>query len=108
MITPTAVLLILSGTTVPAETTDPDVQKILIDNAGPIAMAFVVALGIAMFFLFRSMSRQIKKIDPTLPAGPQDTAEALDRERIAEAMERGRTTGPGGAPGPDADDASGS
>jgi hypothetical protein len=106
MITTSAALL-ATVTSLPAGVTDPDLQKTLIDDAGPIAMAFIVALGIAMFFLFRSMSRQIKKIDPELPPGPQDVAEARDRELTAEALERGRQEAKGDGSGSDAGDAAG-
>ena len=44
-----------------AETTDPDQQRSLIDDAGPIAGLFVLLLGIAIFFLWKSMSKQMKK-----------------------------------------------
>ena len=76
---------------------DPDVLSRLIDDAGPIAMAFVVAIGIALFFLFRSMSKQLKRIDPELPAGVDDREQARDRAYTQEAMERGEAA----APGPD-------
>jgi hypothetical protein len=81
-----------------AATTDPDQQRSLIDDAGPIAMAFVVVLGIALFLLYRSMTKQMRKIDPQLPSGPDDREQELDREVTDEAVERGS---------PDADDASG-
>jgi hypothetical protein len=72
-----------------AETTDPDQQRSLIDDAGPIAGAFVLSLGIAIFFLWRSMSKQLKKIDPSLPSGRDDREQALDRQLTDEAVERG-------------------
>lgn len=74
---------------VPAETTDPDTQTTLINNALPIAGLFVLLLLIAIYFLWRSMSKQIKKIDPSLPMGRDDREQALDRELTAEAVERG-------------------
>jgi hypothetical protein len=46
---------------------DEDQMKSLIDDAGPIAMAFIVLLGVALFFLWRSMNKQLKRIDPALP-----------------------------------------
>jgi hypothetical protein len=64
---------------------DPDVLRKLIDDAGPIAFAFVIVLGVVLFLLFRSMNKQMKRIDPNLPS-----------ERDGEAPGRG----PGG-PGPD-------
>lgn len=71
---------------------DPDVLSKLIDDAGPIAMAFVVAIGIALFVLFRSMSKQLKRIDPQLPAGHDDRAQAQDRQYTQEAVERGEAS----------------
>ncbi len=72
-----------------AEEMDPDQQKTLIDNALPIAGLFVLVLGVAMFFLWRSMSKQIKKIDPALPDGPDDREQAQDQEITEDAVERG-------------------
>ncbi len=51
---------------------DPDVLRKLIDDAGPIAFAFVIALGVVLFFLFRSMNKQMKRIDPNLPSERDD------------------------------------
>lgn len=45
-----------------------DGMKTLIDNALPIAGLFVVVLGIALFLLWKSMNRQLKKVDANLPA----------------------------------------
>ena len=89
------------------ETTDPDVQKSLIDDAGPIAMAFVVALGIAMVFLWKSMSKQMKRIDPNLPAGHEDREQAYERQLTQDAIERGKADREAAGAAPDADDASG-
>ncbi len=72
-----------------AETTDPDQQRSLIDDAGPIAGLFVLLLGIAIFFLWKSMSKQMKKIDPNLPYGRDDREQALDRQRTEDAVKRG-------------------
>ena len=66
-----------------------DAMSKLIDDAGPIAMAFVVALGVAIYFLWRSMRKQMARIDPSLTPGPDDIEQAKDRERIAEAQRRG-------------------
>ncbi len=88
-----------------AETTDPDQQRSLIDDAGPIAMAFVVALGIAMFFLWKSLSKQMKKIDPNLPPGRDGIEQAQDRQVIQDAMARGEAERKGAGTVPDADDA---
>ena len=61
----------------------------LIDDAGPIAGLFVLVLLIAMFFLWRSLNKQIKRIDPTLPEGPDDQQQALDRQLTDDAVKRG-------------------
>ena len=66
----------------------------LIDDAGPVAGLFVLVLGIVLFFLWRSMSRQLKRIDPSLPAGPDQREQELDRERTERALERGADDGP--------------
>ncbi|MDO8732324.1 MAG: hypothetical protein Q7L55_07105 [Actinomycetota bacterium] len=47
-----------------------DAMKSVIDKAGPIAMIFVVLLGVALFFLFRSMKRQLKRVDEHFPSDP--------------------------------------
>jgi hypothetical protein len=90
-----------------AETTNPDQQKSLIDDAGPIAMAFVVALGIAMFFLWKSLSNQMKRIDPNLPAGHEDREQAYERKLTQDAIERGKADRNAAGAVPDADDATG-
>lgn len=56
-----------------------DQMKKLIDDAGPIAMFFIVLLGVALFFLWRSLNRQMKKIDPDLPTDE----EAADESDLA-------------------------
>ena len=66
-------------TAVVAETSDPDQMKVLIDNALPIAGLFVLVLGVAMYFLWRSLNKQVKRIDPSLPAGEHDKEQELDR-----------------------------
>lgn len=38
-----------------------DAMKSVIDKAGPIALLFVLALGVALFFLIRSMNKQLKR-----------------------------------------------
>ncbi len=73
------------------ETADPDEQKTLIDNALPIAGLFVLVLLIAVFFLWRSMNKQIKRIDPSLPEGRDDREQAMDRALTEEAVARGES-----------------
>lgn len=79
--------------TVLSETSDPDQMKTLIDNALPIAGLFVLVLGVVVYFLWRSMSKQIKKIDPSLPEGEDDREQARDRQLTQEAVERGEDDG---------------
>ena len=45
----------------------------VIDGAGPITGLFVLLLGVAMFFIWRSLNKQMTKVDATLPGGPEDT-----------------------------------
>ncbi|MEI6361146.1 MAG: hypothetical protein WCP95_03345 [Actinomycetes bacterium] len=61
----------------------------LIDDAGPIAGLFVVVLGVALFLLWRSMSKQIKRISPDLPSGEHDLEQEADREFTERAVEAG-------------------
>ncbi len=53
-----------------AEVADEEAMKSVIDKAGPLALLFVVLLGIALFFLFRSMKRQLKRVDEHFPDDP--------------------------------------
>jgi len=68
---------------------DQDELKAVIDRAGPIALLFVIALGIAVFFIARSLNRQLKRIDPNLPMGADDRRQAEDARFTEEAVERG-------------------
>jgi len=61
----------------------------LIDDAGPVAGLFVVVLGVALFFLWRSLNKQIKRISPDLPAGEHDLEQEADREYTEQAVEKG-------------------
>lgn len=49
----------------------------------------VLILGIAVFLLWKSMNRQIKKINVDLPPGPQDERIAEDEHFTDEAVVRG-------------------
>lgn len=71
------------------ENIDPDKQQQLISGALPIAGLFVLVLGIALFFLWRSMNKQMGRIDPNLPPGRDASEQALDRELTQEAVARG-------------------
>jgi ABC-type nickel/cobalt efflux system permease component RcnA len=84
----------LASASVVAEEIDPDSQEALIDGALPIAGTFVLVLGFAMFLLWRSMSKQMKRIDPALPDGPDDREQARDRAITREAVERGESAAP--------------
>ena len=84
----------LATAAVVAEDIDPDSRESLIDNALPIAGLFVLVLLVVMFFLWRSMSKQMKKIDPSLPDGPDDREQARDRALTREAVERGEAADP--------------
>lgn len=87
-----------------ADEQEVDMSK-LIDDAGPVAGLFVLLLGIGIFFLWRSMSKQLKRIDPDLPAGRDDRLQARDRALTQEAVDQGEQAEPG-APAPDADEPS--
>ncbi len=69
----------------------PDVeqQQQLISGALPIAGLFILVLGIALYLLWRSMRKQIGRIDASLPAGADDREQALDRQLTDEAVARG-------------------
>ena len=82
-----------------AEDLDPDQRESLIDNALPIAGLFVAVLLFAVFLLWRSMSKQMKKIDPSLPQGRDDREQALDQQLTREAVERGEAADGAGADG---------
>jgi len=49
----------------------------------------VLVLGIAVFLLWKSMNRQIKKIDTDLPKGPGEERIEQDEKFTEEALERG-------------------
>ena len=68
---------------------DQEELKDVIDRAGPIALIFVVALGIAVFLIARSMNRQMKKINPDLPRGVDEQRRAADARYTQQAVERG-------------------
>ena len=53
-----------------AEAADDEAMKSVIDKAGPIAMLFVVLIAVALYLLFRSMKRQLKRVDEQFPSDP--------------------------------------
>jgi hypothetical protein len=61
----------------------------VIDGAGPIAGLFMLLLGIAIFVIWKSMNRQLKKIDPNLPPGRADRRLMADEQYTEEAEARG-------------------
>ena len=61
----------------------------VIDGAGPITGLFVLLLGVGIFVLWKSMNRQLKKVDANLPKGPEDEREDYDEELTEEAVKRG-------------------
>ncbi len=77
-----------------AEDIDPDTKESLIDGALPIAGLFVAVLMFVVFLLWRSMSKQMRKIDPSLPDGPDDQEQARDRAITREAVKRGEAVDP--------------
>lgn len=79
----------LHPATLASETVNPDEQRQLISGALPIAGLFVLVLGLALFFLWRSMTKQMRKIDTSLPEGRDDREQALDRHLTEEAVARG-------------------
>jgi len=42
----------------------------VVDKAGPIALLFVFALGIALYFIWKSMNKQLKRVDENIPLDP--------------------------------------
>jgi flagellar biosynthesis/type III secretory pathway M-ring protein FliF/YscJ len=71
------------------ETVDPQQQQALISEALPIAGIFLAVLGIVLLILWKSMNKQMRKINESLPPGRDDREQALDRELTEEAVARG-------------------
>ena len=63
---------------------------------GMLGFISFVFLVVAVVLLYRSMRKQMSRVDPTLPAGPGDAERAMDERLTAEAEEEGA-----GEPGPD-------
>jgi hypothetical protein len=61
----------------------------VIDSAGPVAGLFVLLLAVAVVVIWRSMNRQIKRIDPSLPMGRDDREQAADRRYTDQAVKHG-------------------
>jgi hypothetical protein len=64
---------------------DTDMSSI-IDSAGPITGLFILLVAIAIFVIWKSMNRQMKRIDPNLPMGRDDREQAADRMYTEEAI----------------------
>jgi len=56
---------------------------------GMLALISFVFLVVAVVLLFRSMRKQLSKVDPNLPPGPGDAERAEDEHLTEEAEERG-------------------
>lgn len=63
--------------------------SLVIDGGLQIVGVIVLVLGIVVFLLWKSMNRQIKKINTNLPAGPQDERIAADEHFTEEAVIHG-------------------
>jgi hypothetical protein len=63
--------------------------SVVIDGGLQIVGIIVLVLGIAVFLLWKSMNRQIKKINVDLPAGPEDERVAEDEHFTQEAIQVG-------------------
>ena len=63
--------------------------KPLVDAAIPISGLFVTVLAIAIYFLWRSLNKQVSRIDPDLPAGAHEQEQAEDWRLEQEAVARG-------------------
>ena len=61
----------------------------VIDGGLQVVGIIVLILGIAVFLLWKSMNRQIKKINTDLPGGPQYERIAEDEMFTEEAIVRG-------------------
>lgn len=72
-----------------AEESQSDLSAV-IDGAGPITGLFVLLLVIALVIIFRSMAKQMRKIDPQLPAGRDDLEQAADAKAQDDAVRRGQ------------------
>jgi hypothetical protein len=67
---------------------DADLSSV-IDGAGPIAGFFMLLLAVSVFFIWKSMNRQIKRISPDLPMGVDDRLQRADVRMTQEALDTG-------------------
>ena len=63
--------------------------SVVVDGGLQIVGIIVLVLGIVVFLLWKSMNRQMKKINIDLPPGPQDERIAEDQLFTEEAVVRG-------------------
>ena len=63
----------------------------VIDGAGPITGLFVLLLGVAVFLIWRSLNKQMKKVDATLPGGPEDIKHIATEQTETEQTETAPT-----------------
>lgn len=61
-----------------------DSMKSVIDKAGPVALLFVLALGVALYFLIKSMNKQLKRADENLTDEPASTSNTESAQAAAE------------------------
>lgn len=63
--------------------------SVVVDGGLQIVGVLVLVLGLAVFLLWKSMNRQIKKINVDLPDGPEDERIAEDQLLTEEAVQAG-------------------
>jgi len=63
--------------------------SVVVDGGLQIVGVIVLVLGIVVFLLWKSMNRQIKKINVDLPPGPEDERIAEDEHYTEEAIQAG-------------------
>jgi hypothetical protein len=73
-------------------------------KAGPLALAVVLVLAIACYFLFRSMTRHLRKVRTQFPAnpppGPPDAVEPPGPRGLGPDTEEAATSAPATDPSP--------
>ena len=80
---------------------EPPIDPSLV-TPGLLGLISFLFLVIAIVLLYRSMRKQMAKVDPNLPEGPGDAERAADAHYTEEAEERGTqddSTGTSGDPG---------
>ena len=97
-------VLLLEETPLPSPLPEePPIDPSLV-TPGLLGLISFVFLVIAIVLLYRSMRKQIARVDPNLPEGPGDAERAADAHYTEEAEERGaQEDGAGGAVTPDAE-----